>query len=129
LLPDPAPAMTASGPSGAAMTAACSGVGSGSLSTRASCPGVYLSTCPFQQTGPTFGGHPRQGAKRLVTETETGLRDARLAADGVARPGEAEFVRGDVARDAARRDAYGTAGAVGDLGFVLATRLAKYPAG
>ncbi len=36
LLPDPAPAMTASGPSGAAMTAACSAVGSGSRSTRAS---------------------------------------------------------------------------------------------
>jgi hypothetical protein len=54
LLPDPAPAMTASGPSGASMTAACSAVGSGSLSTRASCPGVYLSTLPFHQTPPTF---------------------------------------------------------------------------
>ena len=40
LLPEPAPATMASGPSGAPMTAACSDVGSGSRSTRASCPGV-----------------------------------------------------------------------------------------
>jgi hypothetical protein len=39
LLPEPAPAMTASGPSGAAITAACSGVGSGSRSSRASWTG------------------------------------------------------------------------------------------
>ncbi len=36
LLPDPAPAMTASGSSGALITAACSAVGSGSPSSRAS---------------------------------------------------------------------------------------------
>ena len=36
LLPEPAPAMTASGLSGAEITAACSGVGSGSRSSRAS---------------------------------------------------------------------------------------------
>ena len=39
LLPEPAPAMTASGPSGAEITAACSGVGSGSRSSRASWAG------------------------------------------------------------------------------------------
>lgn len=39
LFPEPAPATTRPGRKGAAMTAACSGVGSGSPSRRASCAG------------------------------------------------------------------------------------------
>ena len=71
LLPEPAPAMTASGPSGAAITAACSGVGSGNRSSRASWtgpigaaliradpigPGMCLTvvTLAFQQRPLTF---------------------------------------------------------------------------
>ena len=42
LLPEPAPAMTASGASGAPMTAACSGVGSATPSNRASWTGLNL---------------------------------------------------------------------------------------
>ena len=42
LLPDPAPAITASGSSGALMTAACSGVGSSTPSSRASWTGLNL---------------------------------------------------------------------------------------
>ena len=40
LFPEPAPAITASGRGGAPMTAACSAVGSGSPSSRASCTGL-----------------------------------------------------------------------------------------
>src|SRR5205085_3231550 len=54
LLPEPAPAITASGPSGAEITAACSGVGSGTPSRRASCAGLYFVTTAFQQTPLTF---------------------------------------------------------------------------
>jgi len=57
LLPDPAPAMTASGPSGAEITAACSGVGSGSRSSLASCAGPMgagVLTLEFQQRPLTF---------------------------------------------------------------------------
>ena len=62
LLPEPAPAMTASGPSGAEITAACSGVGSGSRSSRASCAGPMgagpmgagVLTLEFQQRPLTF---------------------------------------------------------------------------
>ena len=42
LLPEPAPAITASGASGALMTAACSGVGSSTPSSRASWTGLNL---------------------------------------------------------------------------------------
>ena len=70
LLPEPAPAMTASGPSGAPITAACSAVGSGSLSTRASCPGVYLVTIvipPDRTDIPRRRGSPRPaGGRRPV---------------------------------------------------------------
>src|SRR5215469_7132322 len=41
LLPEPAPAITAIGPSGAPITAACSGVGSAAPSSRASWAGLY----------------------------------------------------------------------------------------
>ena len=64
LLPEPAPAMTASGPSGAEITAACSGVGSGSRSSRASwvggtgpiwlAPSLTVVTITFQQRPLTF---------------------------------------------------------------------------
>ena len=61
LLPEPAPAMTASGPSGAEITAACSGVGSGSRSSRASwvgpiwlAPSLTVVTTTFQQRPLTF---------------------------------------------------------------------------
>jgi hypothetical protein len=57
LLPDPAPAITAIGPSGAPITTACSAVGSGSRSTRASCAGLYWTlTLTFHQTPLTFEG-------------------------------------------------------------------------
>ena len=62
LLPEPAPAMTASGLSGAEITAACSGVGSGSRSNRASCAGPSRAvpsgvlTPSFQQRPLTFRG-------------------------------------------------------------------------
>jgi hypothetical protein len=46
LLPDPAPAITAIGASGAPITAACSGVGSGMRSSRATCRGVYRTRIP-----------------------------------------------------------------------------------
>src|SRR5580700_6197983 len=58
LLPEPAPATTASGPSGAAITAACSGVGSGTRSSRASWAGLYMTVATplFQQRPLTFRG-------------------------------------------------------------------------
>ena len=78
LLPEPAPAMTASGPSGAEITAACSGVGSGSRSSRASWAGpigpvpigltgcLTVLTMTFQQRPLTF----RTGTRtRRVTLT------------------------------------------------------------
>src|SRR5579859_4112575 len=46
LLPEPAPAMTAIGASGAPITADCSGVGSSILSSLASCAGVNLGVPP-----------------------------------------------------------------------------------
>ena len=49
---------------GGSTAAACSGVGSGSRSSRASWPGVYLSTSPFQQTPPTFRAPSRPSQTR-----------------------------------------------------------------
>src|SRR5215467_14035092 len=58
LLPEPAPAMTASGSSGAAITSACSAVGSGSPSSRARCPGSYRTVLMASPAG-----HRARGAR------------------------------------------------------------------
>ena len=57
LFPDPAPAMTATGRSGAAITAACSAVGSGRPSSRASCAGLYRG--PGGGSPPVMTSRPR----------------------------------------------------------------------
>ena len=77
LLPEPAPATTASGPSGAAITAACSGVGSGSRSRRASCTGLYMTvvTQSFQQRPLTFRSAIWRAA---ATFSGTGVRRGTL---------------------------------------------------
>jgi hypothetical protein len=68
LLPEPAPAITAIGASGAAITAACSAVGAAAPSSRASWAGLYLpgvtktsGGCPSLQAGEESGA-PRGGA-------------------------------------------------------------------
>src|ERR1700735_4716236 len=81
LLPDPAPAMTACGPSPAPTTAACSAVGSGSPSTRASCPGVYVVTRSFHQTVPTF--RRRRGSRRAAQPAAGGSASGGGSADRV----------------------------------------------
>ena len=88
--------MTASGPSGAAITAACSAVGSGSRSSLASCIGLYVTvlTKAFQQMPLTFrGGLADQAAgqpiKRPVGLSNRGVEHpAGTDHDRRQRPGE-----------------------------------------
>src|SRR5215469_15675548 len=70
LFPEPAPAITAIGVSGVPITAACSGVGSGMPSVRASWPGLYRAVT---ETPPDIEGH--RAARRLARRSSGFLTD------------------------------------------------------
>src|SRR5215469_2811562 len=70
LFPEPAPAMTAIGASGAPITAACSGVGSGMPSICASWPGLYRAVTAAPPDGERHQAAGRQAGRSSGFLTE-----------------------------------------------------------